>query len=80
MALERFQLVTVRSYEDLIAAYDLDLISVDDELYCEACDIPVGEDLVNFEPFALVINNIGEGWFICEACHCDTTHPTAGLD
>jgi hypothetical protein len=80
MGLERFELVTISSYEDLRAAYDLGWLNVHDEFYCEACDIPVGEDLVNFEPFCLVVNEKREAWLVCEACHCDTTHPTVGLD
>jgi hypothetical protein len=80
MGIERYELLTVGSRDDLIEAYDLGVLSVDIELYCEACELPVGQDLGEFEPFAIIINERGEAWLACEMCHCDTTHPTDGLD
>ena len=82
MGIEQYRLYTIAAREDLAEAYDRGLLDVDFELFCEACDLPVGEDLEEFEPFAIVLNKKEQSqvWLVCEACHYDTTHPTDELD
>ena len=82
MGINQYRLYTIVEREDLDEAYDRALLDVDEELYCEACDLPVGEDLDSFEPFAIVIKEKEnpQVWLVCEACHYDTTSPTDELD
>lgn len=80
MSIRRFELFTISSRDDLVESYDRGLLDPEADLYCIACDYPVGEDLESFEPFAIVISEKRGEWLVCEACHYDTTSPTDELD
>lgn len=73
--MEHFELHIVNDLSGAQSALNAGLVEESADLRCEHCDEVVGEDLDEFYPFAIVLNEFDEVWFVCDECFTPVIDP-----
>lgn len=66
--------------KDLPTAVELGLLeSIDQDVYCKACEEAVGVYEGLFYPFAVVLDSDDNDWVVCYECYWPVVNPTTSL-
>ena len=73
--MERFELHIIYTLSDAELALRAGLLDNPEGMVCEHCGEVVGEDLDEFYPFAIVLDELDDAWFVCDECDTPTIDP-----
>jgi hypothetical protein len=73
--MEHFEIHIVTSPLHAELAIQAGLLESADQLACEHCEEVVGDDIDEFYPFAIVLDEFDDAWFVCDECYTPLVDP-----